>query len=185
MPKSKPPRRKPPQRQQPPAGSAGTPNSTTPTSQWRFLSRLWKSLLAIATLSGIWAYFASPSVQTPSAILPDNPSSLAFEVTNDSVLPIFLLGYTCDLVHASFPNGTIADGFVSDPRIPHRFLWPRGRMTARCENAYSLRGRVINAEYQLSLRYYAPPWPLKQVKTFSFDALTDPKTHLIVHWLPK
>jgi hypothetical protein len=128
-----------------------------------------------------------PSVQTPSALDPNSPLSLPFEIKNENVIPLFHFEYECELVTfrvKNNPNVKMDHVRASEFEKP-RTLWGRQSTTGRCDKAIAAIGFPIEkAEYQLRLRYFPAPIPFPFHEVYDFTAIMDENGNLY-RWVPK
>ncbi len=153
----------------------------------RRIRKVIELLAGILTVLGVLQLFLHPHVQTPSKTIPNNPFSIPFEITNENVLPLMGVEYTCEVLTIkvkNMPNIKFDNDKWSNME-PARNLWGRQSMTARCDKALSFVGFPIErSEYRLSLRYIALPWPFPMHSTQDFVAITD-EAGTVVRWVPK
>ncbi len=150
------------------------------------LRRTIEWLAAIVTLLTLVQFFLPPSVQTPSALDPNSPLSLPFEIKNENLIPLFHFEYACELITFranNMPNIRLDNVRVTGIDKP-KTLWGRQSTTGRCEHLARLVGFPIEkAEFRLRLRYFpALPFPFHDV--YDFAAIVDENGHLY-RWVPK
>lgn len=163
-------------------------NTTSTTRKaLQILARVLEALAIVGTIATIAQFFYPPSVQTPSAAPSDSVVSLPFEIKNESALPLLEVEYECIALSIRTRNGIhVSNAHASaDFLAPPRLLWGREAMTARCDRAFQMRGLAIEqAECQLVLRYWAPPWPFKRHAEYNFVFIPD-ASGLTGKWVPK
>lgn len=151
---------------------------------------LWKRLLGFVTvvisILALLPLFVGLSVPAPVPAFPDQPFSLAFLITNENPLPALLVSYTCGFDNIKIAGITMDRGTATSRNL-RPVLWWKQTMTARCENALRLTGPmpVDSADFTVSLKYIALPWPWYRTASFSFTAIVDRSNRQIGRWVPK
>ncbi len=176
-------------KQNPEQPKPGLAVSSSPPTKRRFLVKCLKilalALSSLATISALLPFLQPPSVQTPVPLESDDPYSIPYEITNESLVPIFHVKYVCEIADIKSLSGNLEiKGFGYEYADATRgVLWPKGRMTARCHGA----GVVVpmsKAEAKVSISYYGL-WPFPRKIVYEFTGLFDPNTGKLFRWTPK
>jgi hypothetical protein len=133
-------------------------------------------LVLIALLAGtllILPRVYGPRVDILPSPYPGNPFSLSLSIANQNLTPFTDVQYSCGGEHIE-PAG---EPLAHDPRVVNqgRRLRLAGRtaMVARCDTAFMIAAPLKSAEYKLTIRYRAFPWPQTFTRQRDFAAQLD------------
>ena len=135
------------------SGSQGPPETQPRTSRrgfWCRIPLLWKIATgALTVILAAISYLPSLAVDVGAADDPRRTLSYSFVVTNDGLVPIFIVSAMCVLEEALLPRGGI---IMESGAVFTEFgtLWPRQRRTIPCHRF--VRGDLIRAKLRIVVR---------------------------------
>ncbi len=158
---------------------------SNPSAIKRLLKWAGVILTILVTASGLLPLVQPPSVATPSPVFASNPLSLTYEVTNESLLPLFAIRFSCEypLIKDVIQNSVI-DGSANQHLDNQRsILLGRQRMTGECQNGVSMDVPLVYAEAQLALSYRHFLWPFRLTSKYTFKAIIEHGR--VARWIAK
>jgi hypothetical protein len=112
----------------------------------------------------------SPRVDVPAEVQFGSASSVRFQISNQNATPITGVEYTCELSKLTLANGSEVKDASVVVRSTIRRISGRQAVLGRCQTAYLVPGAVQAAEYKLTLRYHAYPWPQQRMNVYRIAA---------------
>jgi len=163
----------------------GNSHSIKPLSLTKWIKRLGVLLSLLVTASALLPLIQRPSVQTPTPIDVLGPLSVPYEITNESLLPLFSLKYDCEVLDLEKIDG----GKWSNITM-HRLakdtpvLLSHQKVTADCERMVRGNFGIRSADIRVSISYFHFLWPFRWTSQYTFSALTSPDGK-VLRWLPR
>ena len=139
------------------------PGSSNPTAQRSSFRGPNRELLGLAvlfvSLVFIFPIVFKPRVDAPTDLPFGSASSVSVQISNQNVTPIDDVEYSCELSKLTLANGSAITNAKVLTRGVIRKIPGRKAVVVRCESAYIVTAPLKAAEYTLTLRYRAYPWP--------------------------
>ena len=137
----------------------------------------YRLLLGVAALfvAGvlILPIISRPAVEPPADVQFGSPSSVAVQISNQNVTPLTDVAYTCEISNLTLADGSIVGNVKVVTRGSIRKIRGRQGVPASCEMAYIANAPLKAAEYQLTLKYRAYPWPQLRTAVYRIAAKLD------------
>jgi len=134
----------------------------------------FRLLLCMAVLFGsvllIFPILFRPGVDAPADVQFGSPSSVGVQISNQNVTPLTDVAYTCEVSNLTLADGSIVGNAKVLTRGSIRRIRGRQGVRARCEMAYIQNAPLKAAEYQLTLKYRAYPWPQLRTAVYRIAA---------------
>ena len=149
-----------------------------PATRFRLRGR-YRLLLGVAALfvAGvlILPIISRPAIEPPADVQFGGPSSVAVQISNQNVTPLTDVVYTCEISNLTLADGSIVGNVKVVTRGSIRKIRGRQGVPASCEMAYIANAPLKAAEYQLTLKYRAYPWPQLRTAVYRIAAKLDGK----------
>lgn len=111
----------------------------------------------------------------------EDPFSAPIEITNENPIPILYVRAGC-IYNFQSTNYRVHDISLSTEESERTILWPKGKLTARCDKGFHLSGQSIQeAEMSVSVCYHPLLFPFKFERITVFNAVTRDK---VIRWIP-
>jgi len=94
------------------------------------------------------------------------PFSMAVEISNQNLLPIKDVEYSCEVSRLTLANGSAMRDAKVLVRGAVRKMQGNHSITAHCETAYTGDAPVNAIEYKLTLTYRMYPWPQHRTSVY-------------------
>jgi hypothetical protein len=134
----------------------------------------YRLLLAAAALFAaavfIFPVVFRPAVEPPADIQFGSPFSVGVQISNQNVTPLTDVAYTCEVSNLTLADGSVIGNAKVVTRGSIRRIRGRQGVPARCEMAYLQNAPLRAAEYQLTLKYRAYPWPQLRTAVYRIAA---------------
>jgi hypothetical protein len=101
----------------------------------------------------------APRIDAPTDVKFGTASALTVQISNQNFTPLNDLEYDCELSKLTLANGSAINNAKVLVRGVIRKLPGRKAIAIHCESAYLVTDQLKAAEYQLTLKYRAYPWP--------------------------
>ena len=111
-----------------------------------------------------------PGVDPPAEVQYGSPFSVGVQISNQNVTPLTDVAYTCEISNLTLADGSILGNAKVLTRGSIRRIRGRQGVPARCEMAYIQNAPLKAAEYQLTLKYRAYPWPQLRTAVYRIAA---------------
>jgi hypothetical protein len=111
-----------------------------------------------------------PGVDVPADVAFGSPSSVGVQISNQNVTPLTDVAYTCGVSNLTLADGSIVGNAKVLTRGSIRRIRGRQGVPVRCEMAYIQNAPLKAAEYQLTLKYRAYPWPQLRTAVYRIAA---------------
>jgi hypothetical protein len=111
-----------------------------------------------------------PGVDAPADVEFGSPFSVGVQISNQNVTPLTDVAYTCEVSNLTLADGSIVGNVKVLTRGSIRRIRGRQGVPARCEMAYIQNAPLKAAEYQLTLKYRAYPWPQLRTAVYRIAA---------------
>src|SRR5215469_4978010 len=135
-------------------------NPTVQSSSFRGPYRVLLGLAALfVSLVLIFPVVFKPRVDAPTDLPFGSASSVSVQISNQNVTPLDDVEYSCELSKLTLANGSAINNAKVLTRGVIRKIAGRKAVVVRCESAYLVAAPLKAAEYTLTLRYRAYPWP--------------------------
>jgi hypothetical protein len=155
------------------------PDSKSPeasAARYRFRDRYKLLLVMAALVMGvvfILPIVSKPAVEPPAEVQFGSPFSVGVQISNQNVTPLTDVVYTCEVANLTLADGSTAGNVKIVTRGSIRKIRGRQGVPARCEMAYIANAPLKAAEYQLTLKYRAYPWPQLRTAVYRIAAKLD------------
>lgn len=140
-------------------------------------------LVAFSCLSGIASWIVPPSVPVPSALVPSIVPPV--EIVNQSLLPIYKLGYKCEFIALEDQSGMSIgpNAPVPDVTTTQSILYFKQRIPVECVGGTNLSGiRIKSVEFRVSLSYFHLGWPFRRHTEYQVRSEFDAQGRFL-HWV--
>ena len=130
-------------------------------------------LVLFVALFLVFPAIFSPRIDLPNELKFGSASGLTVQVSNQNFTPLNNIEYSCELSKLTSSNGSaITDAKVLTRGIIRK-IPGRNAVTVRCESAYIITVPLQVAEYKLTLKYRASPWPQLRTSEYRIAAQLD------------
>lgn len=144
-----------------------SPKLPAPRSRFR---GAYRPILGIAvlfvTVVFVFPIIFKPGVEPLTESQFGSPFSMAVEISNQNLLPITDVEYSCEVSRLTLANGSA----MRDPKVlvrgAVRKIQGNHAITAHCETAYIGNAPVNAIEYKLTLTYRMYPWPQHRTSVY-------------------
>ena len=134
----------------------------------------YRLLLAMAVLFVaavlIFPIVFRPAVEPPADVQFGSPFSVGVQISNQNLTPLTDVVYTCEVSNLMLADGSIVANARILTRGSIRKIQGRQGVPATCEMAYIQNAPLKAAEYQLTLKYRAYPWPQLRTAVYRIAA---------------
>ena len=157
------------------------PNSDSPdapAARSRFAGPLRLLLGAAALFTAVALVFPiafKPLAEPPDTVQYGSAFSVGVQISNQNLTPLTDVTYTCEMSNLALANGPVAGNVKVVTRGSIRRIRGRQGVPATCEMAYIPNAALKAAEYRLTLKYRAYPWPQLRTAVYRIAAKLDGK----------
>jgi len=153
-------------------------SSKPPAPRYRFRRRVRLVLMLVLFVVAAGLLFpiiSEPRIDVSTSVEFGNPSSVAFQISNESFIPVTDVEYSCEVSHLMLANGTVVNDASVVIRGIIRRIQGRRAMIEHCRTGYIIADPVRTVEYQLTLSYRTYPWPHPRTTSYRITARVDAK----------
>ena len=144
-----------------------SPKLPAPGSRSR---RAYRPILGIAvlfvTVLFVFPLVFKPGVEPLTQAQFGSPFSTAVEISNQNLLPIKDVEYSCEVSRVTLANGSAMRDAKVLVRGSVRKIQGNHSITAQCQTAYTGDVPVYAIEYKLTLTYQMFPWPQHRTSVY-------------------
>ena len=114
----------------------------------------------------------------PTGLQYASPSSMDFRLENQNFTPLTNIQYTCEVSKMILVNGSTPQGAQSVIQGNIRRLPGRRAIAGRCDAGYLVTDPIKTAEYKLTIKYKAYPWPQDRTVVYRIGSDVNKKGEL-------